>query len=107
MKNKILILTLIGTISTLMPVNAELTTSDTHSREYLENHGYSEAFIRAAEKSSARVNSTEYKEPEQKKLYEKTPIKQIRYFFMNVDPSYDDDSFMKHDIHTSPNWRDL
>lgn len=106
MKNRFLILTLIGLIAASIPANAELTTADTASQEYLKNHGYSDAMIEATQYTKARANGESYT-PEKNPFYEKAPIKQIRYFFMNVDPAYDDDSFMKHDIKTSPHWRDL
>ncbi len=109
MKNKILLLSVIGLILAVPAYSEYLTVEDVRSPEYLKNHGYSEATIEAIEKSYDRVNSLEYEKEQTKsdKFYNKPVIKQVRYFFMNLDPAYDDDSFMNHEFHTSPHWRDL
>ncbi len=106
MKNRFLTLILIGLMTTTAPCFAELTTSDTYDADYLRNHGHSEITIEAVQRSKCRANGEEYKSEVKNPMYEKAPMKQIRYFFMNVDPAYDDESFMQHDIKAAPNWRD-
>lgn len=107
MKNRFLILTLIGLLGLAVPANAELTSDDITSPEYLETHGYSEALIKAAQKTKARANGEEYATYEKDTWAQNKPLKYIRHFFMYIDPAYDDESFMEHNIKTSPTYRDL
>lgn len=107
MKNRFLILTLIGLFGFAIPANAELTNADIASPEYLENHGHSEALIQAAQKSKARANGEEYDMHGKHSWTQKGPIKYIRHFFMYIDPGYDDESFMEHNVNPSPSYRDL
>lgn len=106
MKNKYLILGLIALFITSNQAFAELTTSDTVDPEYLETKGHSEAMIEATQYCKSRANGEKYTPKRRIPLYDKAPIKQIRYFFMNVDPAYDDESFNNHDIKMYPHWRD-
>ena len=47
-------------------------------------------------------------EPVEKEYYNQPVVKAVRRFFMYLDPSYDDHSFMNgHDIHTAPSYEDL
>lgn len=107
MKNRFLILTLIGLLGLAMPANAELTTDDITSPEYLETHGHSEAIIQAAQKTKARANGEQFATYGKHAWTQKGPIKYIRHLFMYLDPAYDDESFMEHNIKTSPTYRDL
>ena len=86
----------------------ELTTKDITSPDYLKKHGHSTAIIQATQKSIAQANGEEYTRPVEKEYYNEPVVKYIRKFFMYIDPSYDDHSFMNdHDIHTSPSYEDL
>ncbi len=107
MKKSLLILSLAVIFSTL-PSYAELTTADTVNPNYMKNHGYSSAFINATQKSIAQSNGEPLTEPVEKEYYNQPVVKAVRRFFMYIDPSYDDHSFMNdHDIHTSPSYEDL
>lgn len=107
MKNRFLILTLIGLFGLAIPANAELTNADVVSPEYLESHGYSEAMVNASQKTKARANAEAYATYGKYPWTQKRPIKYIRHLFMYIDPAYDDESFMEHNIKTSPTYRDL
>lgn len=107
MKNRFLILTLIGLFGLVIPANAELTNEDISSPQYLETHGHSEALIQAAQKTKARANGEEYATYSNHAWTQNRPIKYIRRLFMYIDPAYDDESFLEHNIKTSPTYRDL
>lgn len=107
MKKNFALLLLIGFISTSVPAMAELTNGDVVSPEYLKLHGHSNAMIEATQRTKARSNGEEYTSQKTNPYYEETPIKYIRKFFMYLDPAYDDDSFMNHDIKTTPSYSDL
>ena len=95
-------------IITALPVNAELTTSDAASRDYLKNHGHSPALIDATLKSISQANGEATQKQPEPDLYKKPVVKGVRKFFMYIDPAYDDKSFMNdHEIHTSPSIDDL
>ena len=107
MKNCFLILSL-AVLFMALPSYAELTTADTVSTDYMRNHGYSPALIRATQKSVAQVNGEECPEGYEHQVYKKPVVRAVRRFFMYLDPAYDDHSFMNdHKIHTSPNIGDL
>lgn len=107
MKKSLLILSFAVLFSTL-PSYAELTTADTVSPNYMKNHGYSSAFVQATQKSIAQSNGEPLAEPVEKEYYNQPVVKAVRRFFMYIDPSYDDHSFMNdHSIHTAPSYEDL
>lgn len=107
MRNSFLILG-IATLLLALPAQAELTTADTVSTDYLKNHGYSPAIIRVMHKSIAQANGEETQPYYEHDIYKKGIVRGVRRFFMYMDPSYDDQSFMNdHSIHTSPNIGDL
>lgn len=107
MKRKVLILGLIA-MTAALPACAELTVEDATSRDYMYNHGYSNAFINATQKTKAQTNGEALAEPVEKESYNRPFTKYVRRFFMYIDPAYDDHSFMNdHQIHTSPSIDDL
>lgn len=107
MKNCFLILGLTALFA-VMPAYAELTTADTVNEDYLKNHGYSPAFINATSKSISQANGEYTPDYFERDIYKKPIVKGVRRFFMYLDPSYDDQSFMNnHKIHTTPNIGDL
>lgn len=107
MKKYFLFLSL-ATLLTVTPALAELTTADTVSEDYLKNHGYSPAIIRATQKSIAQANGEETPTYYEHGIYKKGIVRGVRRFFMYMDPAYDDQSFMNdHKIHTTPNIGDL
>ena len=85
----------------------ELTVERTHEKDYLHNVGYSDITADLVQRSRAKSLGIEYINPEENSLYKKQPIKFMRRFWMYLDPSLDDDSYMNHDIHTSPSIYDL
>lgn len=88
------------------PAFAELTTSDVVSKDYLKNHGYSSSMIEATQRSVSQVNGED--NPKTPDPYKNSFVRGIRKFFMYIDPSYDDHSFMNnHEIHTAPSIDDL
>ncbi len=106
MKKRLIILILTGLF--MAPAYAELTVKDATSKEYLQNQGYSEAFVNSLQKSTARANGEPLAEPVEKEYYNQPVVKAVRKFFMYIDPSLDDHSFMNdHNIHTSPSYEDL
>ena len=106
MKKRFLILSLTALIA--LPSYAELTVKDTVTTNYMRNQGYSTALINATQKSVAQANGEAFTEPVEKEYYNQPVVKAVRRFFMYLDPSYDDHSFMNgHDIHTAPSYEDL
>ena len=106
MKKRLIILILTGLF--MAPAYAELTVKDSTNREYLKNQGYSEAFVNSLQKSAARANGEPLTEKKKKEYYNQPIVKAVRKFFMYIDPSLDDHSFMNdHNIHTSPSYEDL
>lgn len=98
----------IAILFSALPSHAELTTADTVSPEYMENHGYSPAFVNAAQKSISQANGEYTPTDYERKIYKKGIVRGVRRFFMYLDPAYDDKSFMNnHKIHTAPNIGDL
>lgn len=91
MKKQIFIIGLALLLST--PAYAELTVSDTVSRDYLKNHGYSDANINVIRKSIARANGEPLAEPTEREIYKNPCVKFIREVFMYIDPALDDHKF--------------
>jgi hypothetical protein len=91
-----------------VPAFAELTVEDTVNPEFLKNSGYSQATINVTQKIIAQDNGETLTEATEKEYYNNKYVKPIRRFFMYIDPSLDDHSFMNdHNIHTSPSINDL
>ena len=106
MKKTLLFLTIFG-LAFSYTFAEELTVERTLEKDYLENAGYSEVTADIVQQSQARALGQEYTNPDANPLYEEQPVKFFRRFWMYLDPSLDDDSFMNHDIHTSPSIYDL
>lgn len=104
MKKRFLITSLLLMLA--IPAFAELTVEDTISRDYLKNHGYSNAFVNTTHKLVAEHNGEAYTEPVENEMYNQPSIKFIRRLFMYLDPSLDDYSF-NHNINTTPRYDDL
>ena len=106
MKKYLLILTLIAIFT--LPACAELTVDDTTNANYLKNHGYSNATVRAVEKSVAQISGEPLPENIEKEYYNQPVVKYVRKFFMYIDPAMDDHSFMNdHNINTTSRYDDL
>ena len=106
MKNFLFIIGLIGIFT--LPAFAELTVDDTINGAYLKNHGHSQSTVNIVNKQVAETNGEDYTKPVEHEFYETPIAKYVRRFFMYIDPALDDGSFKNnHEIHTSPNWRDL
>lgn len=106
MKKRLLILTL--TTLCILPACAELTVKDSTNPEFMKNQGYSSALVKTTQKTIARANGEPLTEPIEKEYYNQPVVKAVRRFFMYIDPSYDDHSFVNdHNIKTSPSYDDL
>lgn len=91
-----------------LPALAELTVDDAVSRDYLKNHGYSNAVINATQKNIAQIAGEPLAEPAEREYYQKPFVKFIRRVVMYIDPALDDHSFMNdHNINTTPRYDDL
>ena len=106
MKKTLLLLTILG-LTFSNAYAEELTVERTLEKDYLQNSGYSETAVDLVHRSQARASGEEYINSDENSLYQKQPVKFMRRFWMYLDPSLDDDSFMNHDIHTSPSIYDL
>ena len=95
------------TLFLTLPAFAELTVDDLVSPDYLKNHGYSNSIIWSAQKSMATTNGEVLNEPIEKPIYNKPVIKQLRKFFMYIDPALDNHSFNNHNINTTTRYDDL
>lgn len=104
MKNKILILGLLGLIA--LPAYSELTNESASSRDYLINHGHSKAVADLVECNKAVVvggkcvMSTDNTE----KIL---PVRWLDTLFNYFDPGRDDTDLMHHDIKFKPSYEDL
>ena len=106
MKKSFIILSLISLIT--LPAFAELTVEDSISRDYLKNHGYSDATINITHKSRAQANGEPLAAHEEKDYYNQPVVKYVRRFFMYLDPSLDEHKFMNdHNINTTSRYDDL
>ena len=100
-------LLLIMAVSTALCLNsyAAVTPEQVTEPEYLINNGYSEV---TAEEVMISKNRTAGKPAEP--LYDKSRNKFVRFWrnlYGYIDPASDTDERYHHDIHQSPNWRDL
>lgn len=85
--------------------NAAVTVEQTTEPEYVINSGYSEAFAEEVLISKQRANG-QPSEP----LYEKKHNGFTRFWrniYGYLEPAYDTDERIHHDIHMSPSWKDL
>ena len=104
---RIFLITFLALLTGSSMAFAELTTDDVASPAYLKNHGHSDAIIWSVEKSIATVNGEQLEEPVNER-YERPFIKQVRQFFMYIDPALDDHKFMNnHNIETTTKYTDL
>ncbi|MBR1776805.1 hypothetical protein IJ750_07025 [bacterium] len=102
-RNLLLVLALFIAIG--IPANAKLTVEESTSPEYLINNGYSEATAEEIMIMKNRINGKPA-EP----LYDKKSSKFARFWrnvYGYIDPSIDTDERIHHDIHMSPNYKDL
>jgi len=105
MKNKFLIIGILGLIASQTFVSAELTVDQTSSSEYLMNRGYSPLLGEMVDKTKMNISGLEYQRPEQT---EYTGFKKwVRNVFIYLDPALENDTFMNHDITPTPQIDDL
>lgn len=91
-----------------IPAFAELTVDDVVSPGYLKNHGHSKATIWMTQKTIATTNGEVLEETVENEKYNWPVIKQVRRFFMYLDPALDDHSFFNnHNINTTTRYDDL
>lgn len=114
MKKFILALSIIYIVS--VPAFAAITPQESKSEEYIINHGHSEEMSRLIDLQNVQINKAEptYVKPKEHWRTLKYPrwctesrVKWIRDFFIYIDPSLDDDQFMKHNIDYSNKYDDL
>ncbi len=87
---------------------AEISVQEVTSPEYLYNHGHSTLTVDMVQKSKAGANGEKYI-PATQEEHQNEPklVKWVRKFFIYMDPALDNDSFMQHDIKSSPSYEDL
>ena len=103
MKRSLLLIALFGIVCT--QANAGVTVEQTTDPEFISNSGYSEATAEEVLISKQRANA-QPAEP----LYEKKRSKFVRFWrnvYSYIDPAWDNDERIHHNINQSPNWRDL
>lgn len=107
MKKFIALLFLLSIVT--LPCFAVLTTEETTSQNYLENHAYSKEMARIVDLQKAQINGTKTKyvsnEPDwytNNKL-----VKFVRKTFMYFDCGLDDGKFMQDNINYTNRWDDL
>ncbi len=106
MKKYLLILCLTTMIT--LPAYAEFTVEDSVDADYLKNYGYSNATIHAVQKTVAKHNGEPLSEEVEKEYYNQPVVKYVRRFFMYLDPSLDDHSFMNDkSLNTTVRYDDL
>ncbi len=102
MKTKILLLTGVLAMAVL-PVFAQLSAEDASSREYLINHGHSNATADIVELSKGAVSGDKTILPVDRKYENRSVIyKWVDKFFLYIDPAYDKGNFMRGDIKFNP-----
>jgi len=105
MKNKFLIVGILGLIASQNFVFAELTVDQASSGDYLLNRGYSPVFGQMVDKTKVNIQGVEYVSPEQKEY--SGFVKWVRNVFIYLDPALESDTFMNHDINATPKIDDL
>ncbi len=106
MKKYFLILALTAIIT--LPACAELTVDDTVNSEYLINHGYSKETSRMVTKNIAQHHGEPLSEEIEKEYYNQPVVKYVRQFFMYLDPSLDNHTFLNdHSMNPSSRYDDL
>ena len=103
-KNLLLVLALFTT-AVCLQANAAMTVEQQTEPDYVINNGYSEA---TAEEIVIMKNRIAGKPAEP--LYEKNQNRFIRFcrnLYGYIDPATDTDERIHHDIHMSPNYKDL
>lgn len=88
---------------------AYITTDDTVSEKYIQNHGHSDEMSRLIDLQHAQINGvkTEYVQPA--KWYNKWTDRHlvVRRIFNYFDPATDDGNFMQNNIDYTNRWDDL
>ncbi|MBQ2610958.1 hypothetical protein IJF81_01045 [bacterium] len=109
MKNKLLLILSMAVVLTLgLQANAELTTADTSSGDYLINTGYSAVTGEMVERCKGYANGVPYVTEAEQNLLEKTPWERFLIKLHSyIDPGMDSDTFLNHDVRISPSVNDL
>ena len=103
MKRNLLLLAVCTTFC--LQANAGVSVEQTTDPEFIINSGYSEACAEEVLISKQRANG-QPAEP----LYDKKRNKFVRFWrnlYGYIDPAWDTDERIHHNINQSPNWRDL
>ena len=104
MKVKILILALLFMV---LPAVA-LTVSESSSVDYMRANGYSEDIINTTQASKAAINGERYVSFDEQKYGNCSKFtKWVRKFFSYIDPAYEQEDILKHDIKMTPSVYDL
>lgn len=83
----------------ILPSFAVITTEDTNSPDYIQNHGYSPEMSRLMDLQSAQINGTKPKfKNTDPAWYSYTPVAWVRKVFMYFDCGLDNQSFMQRQI---------
>ena len=107
MRNKTLLLLAVF-VYAILPANAELTTDDVSSREYLLNHGHSSATADVIELSKGAVNGDKVELPiDIKRKNNPVVVRWIDRLFEYVDPALDKGDFLREDTRFYPSTHDI
>ncbi|MBR1753432.1 hypothetical protein IJ732_01225 [bacterium] len=86
-----------------LQANAEITTEEQLSREYIINHGYSGEMARLMNLQHDQIVGVKPSLSDETHIYR--PWQNgIRKLLMYIDPGLDDERFMQHDIKYTVRW---
>ena len=96
-------------IATNLPSLAYITTDESTSEEYIQNHGYSDEMSRLIDLQNAQTNGakTTYKSKDPEWYTANKTVNFIRRAFMYFDCGLDDGKFMQNNINFTNRYDDL
>lgn len=107
MKKLLSILFVFMTVS--IPCFAYITTDESTSETYIQNHGHSDEMSRLIDLQNAQINGVKsvYKGTDPDWYTSNKRVNFIRKVFMYFDSALDDGKFMQNDIHYTNKYDDL
>ena len=92
----------------IMPVSAVITTEESTSEQYIQNHGYSPEMSRLIDLQDAHINGSEPQHlSTNPSWYSDKKVNFIRRAFMYFDPGLDDEKFGSNKIQYTNRYDDL
>ncbi len=106
---KYLFILLLALISTNLPSYAFITTDESTSQEYIQNHGYSDEMSRLIDLQNAQINGakSKYKGKDPDWYTSNKTVNFVRRAFMYFDCGLDDGKFMQNNIDFTNKYDDL